>query len=480
VSRRVVVIGAGVNGLVAAHRLARAGLAVTVLERAPEPRDEPDAGWVPPRVVRGLRLMDHGLAITRADPWIVAAVPGARPLELYADVERSVESIKRVSPDDAQRWPEFCRRAARLARVLARLYGGPPPDPHARGVGELLRLAGLGWRVRAAGREAVIDLLRTPPMSVGQVLDEWFENAVLKGVLAAAGVQHVSLGPRSGGTAFGFLHHHAGSPPGVFRPPSSNLTSVLAGLPGVDLRRGADVARVVVREGRATGVVLEGGEEIAAHPIVSSADPRRTLLGMVDAAWLDPEFVRAVRHVKCRGVVARVILSCERDPGFARLAVAPSVDYLERAYDDAKYGRVSSHPYVEAEARNGTIVAQVQYAPYHLKDEAWTDARRQALGELVRTTLVDHVPELDGSVTVREVLAPPDLERRYGVTEGNLYHGELTLDQILFMRPVPACSRYRTPIPGLYLCGAGTHPGGGIAGGPGWNASHAVLEDLRR
>jgi phytoene dehydrogenase-like protein len=221
------------------------------------------------------------------------------------------------------------------------------------------------------------------------------------------------------------------------------------------------------------GVVLASGEEIQAGVVVSSLDPRRTLLDMVDAAWLDPAFLHAVRHVKCRGVVARVTLAADRVPSFEAVSVAPSLDYLERAYDDAKYGRVSARPGIEARRVNGTVVARVQYAPYRLAEGGWDEARRKALGDLTARLLAEHVPGL-GVLPVREVLAPADLEARYGVTEGNLYHGELTLDQILFMRPVPGWSRYRTPVEGLYLCGAGTHPGGGILGGPGRNAARSI------
>jgi phytoene dehydrogenase-like protein len=479
VSHDALVVGAGVNGLVAAHYLARGGRRVLVLERAAEPDATPDVGWIPPAVVRDLGLSRRGLKVGRPDTWIVAAIPGARPLELYADIERSAESIRRLSAADAERWPQFCARARRLARMLEGLYAAPPPDVDARGLRELLGLAALGLRVRMRGREAVIDLLRTPPMSIGQVLDEWFETPALKGVLAAPGVAHLCLGPRSGGTAFAFVHQHVGSPPGVFRPPVSNVGAVLAGLPGVEVRRTAEVARITVRDGRASGVVLTSGEEIAAPLVVSGADPRRTLLGLVDAAWLDPEFLHAVGHVKCRGVVARVTLETDREPGFEAVALAPSIDYLERAYDDAKYGRVSAQPGIEARRENGRIVAHVQYAPYALADGAWDDARRRALGDLTARSLAEHVPGL-GLPRVREVLAPPDLEARYGATQGHLYHGEMTLDQILFMRPVAGWSRYRTPIVGLYLCGAGTHPGGGILGGPGRNAARVILKERRK
>ena len=474
-----IVIGAGVNGLVTAHYLARAGRRVVVLERAVAPDEAPDAGWVPPAVIKELKLTAHGVRVERPNPWIVAALPDGGRLELFADPARSADAIRRLSSADAARWPEFAARMGRLAAVLEDLYAAPPPDVRSRDPGELLRLAGLALRTRRLGKRTVVDLLRVLPMSVAELLDDWFETDALKGVLAAAGVLHLQQGPRSGGTAFSLLHHHVGSPPGVFRSPRSNLGAVLARLPGVEIRRGAEVARIDVAAGRVRGVTLATGEELVAPIVASSADPRRTVLGMVDAGWLDPEQVAALRHVKCRGVVARVSLACEGvDAG--ELAVAPSMEYLERAYDDAKYRRVSARPYVEGSLRNGVMDAHVQYTPYRLADGAWDAERRRALGESVMRTLGEHVPELRGKAVVREVLTPLDLEGRYGVTEGHLYHGELTLDQILFMRPVPGWSRYRTSIGGLYLCGAGTHPGGAIAGGPGRNAARVMLQEMPR
>jgi phytoene dehydrogenase-like protein len=479
VSHDAIVIGAGVNGLVAAHYLARASRRVLVLERAAAPDESPDAGWIPPPVIRELGLAAHGVRVERPDPWMAAALPDGGRLELFADPARSADAIRRFSPGDASRWPEFVERTRRLAMILETLYSALPPDVRTREPAELLRLARLALSVRRLGKQAVVDLLRVLPMSVAELLDDWFETDALKGVLAAAGVLHLRQGPRSGGTAFGLLHHHVGSPPGVFRPPRSNLAAVLARLPGVEIRRDAEVTQIRVTAGRVRGVVLGSGEELAAPLVASSADPRRTVLGMLDAGWLDPEQVAAMRNVKCRGVVARVTLSSDRAVA-GDLAVVPSMEYLERAYDDAKYGRASTHPYVETSARNGTIAAHVQYAPYHLADGAWDAERRRALGETVIGTLETHVPDLRGRVAVREVLTPLDLEERYGVTEGHLYHGELTLDQILFMRPVPGWSRYRTPIGGLYLCGAGTHPGGAVAGGPGRHAARVMLEEMRR
>lgn len=485
-SAPAVVIGAGVNELVCAHILARAGYRVHVLEGRAEPRDS-DAvrGWMPPQLVRSLALKRFGLKIHFPDPWATAPLAGGGRLELWRDMARSVEAIRRVSPRDAAKWPAFCERMGRLARLLETLYAAPPPDPVSRNLGDLARLAGLGLRVRRLGRQGVEDLLRLAPISVADWLDDWFESDALMGVLGAAGVMHLHQGPRSGGTAFGLLHHHVGSPAGVFRPPLSNLRRVLSELPGHEIRRGAEVARIAVREGRVVGVVLESGEEIATAIVASGADPRRTLLNLVDPGWLDPEVVRAVRHIRCRGVVARVTLVLDRVPGFASLVVAPSLDYIERAYDDAKYGRVSREPYLEAVSNGRTadgryrVEVHVQYAPYALATGKWDDDRRLELGDLAVKVLSQRLPDFEAAV-VKRVLSPRDLEDQYGFPEGQEHHAELALDQALWMRPLPGWARYRTPIEGLYLCGPGTHPGGSIAGAAGANAARVILRELRR
>jgi len=475
------VIGAGVDELVAAHYLARAGHRVLVLDDRAA-RDDAEAGWIPPRIVRDLALDRHGLRIDHPDPWVSAPLPDGGRLELRHDVARSAEAIRRVSPRDAAKWPAFCERMTRLARLLESVYTARPPDPMSRELGELARLAGLGLRARRLGRQGIEDLLRLLPMSVADFLDDWFEADALKGLLGAAGVMHLQQGPRSGGTAFRLLHHHVGSPAGVFRSPRSSIARVLSELPGVERRRDAQVVRITVREGRAVGVGLASGEEIAASIIVSGADPQRTLLELVDPGWLDPELARAVRNVRRRGVVARVTLTLERAPGFSTLVLAPSLDYLERAYDDAKYGRASTRPYLEAsnaeplaDGRHRVHV-HVQYAPYTLADGEWDDARRAALGDLVVETLSPHLP----AVVERSVLSPPDLEEAYRWPEGQAHHAELALDQLLWMRPVPALARYATPIEGLYLCGPSMHPGGGIAGAAGANAARVIRRGSRR
>jgi len=471
-----VVIGAGANELVAAHYLARAGHRALVL--TPTADDAPAGiGWVPESIVRALGLAGQGLQVVRADPWAVAPLPDGGRLELWHDVARSAGSIRTLSPADAAKWPAFCERMARLARLLETVYLAPPPDPLASGRRDFAQLAALALRARGLGRQGIEDLLRTLPMPVADFLDDWFESDALKGLLGAAGVMHLAQGPRSAGTAFGLLHRHVGAPPGVFHPARSNFRRALAGLPGIQIRPGAEVAQIRVQDGRATGVVLANGEEIAAAVIVSGADAKRTLLELVDPGWLDPALVRAVRAIRARGVVARLTLALDRAPGFSTLVIAPSLDHLERAHDDAKYGRVSRAPWLEATADGERVDVHVQYAPYHLAEGGWDEARCAALGDLAVRALAPH---LGGEIVGRRFRSPVDLERDYGWPGGQAHQAELALDQLLWMRPIPALARYRTPIAGLYLCGTGMHPGAGVAGAPGANAARTILADRQR
>ena len=435
---RALVIGGGANGLVAAHMLSRSHEVIVVEADSPED----DVGWVPPAVERALRL--EGLKIEAPDPWAAAPLPGGGRLELWRDVARSAESIRRVSPADAQKWPQFCTRMARLARFLEKAYLEPPPDPLG------LRFA---LRARLLGRQGLVDLMRLLPMSVAELLDDWFENDTLKGVLGAAGILHLQQGPRSGGTAFRFLHHHVGSPPGVFRPPRSNLYALLAGRSGVESREGK-ITSLLVHEGRIRGAV-EDGKEIEASLVLSGAHPRRTLLELADPAWLDPELTRGLRHLRDRGVAARVELQLDRAPGFGTLVHAPSLDYVERAYDDSKYGRISQRPYIEAHCdAHHRVEALVQYVP------SGTDTR--ALADVVAATLSEQL----GDALIESVEVTPSSQP---------HQVELALDQALWMRPLPQLAHYRTPIAGLWLCGAAMHPGGAIAGAAGYNAARAAL-----
>lgn len=540
-----ILIGAGVNGLVAAAYLAKAGLRVLVLESrstvggttsteeaAPGfhfESCEHDIGWVSPTIVKELGLgpaSSNGasLDIVRPDPSVFAPPPrspgiaGSRGhLLLSRDVRRTADAIRVLSPSDADKWPAFTQALERMSGFLESVYGSPAPRATSNEPGDLLLMAGLGRRIRALGKKGMIELLRTVPMSVAELLDDWFENDLLKGTIGASGITGVMQGPRSSGTAFVLLHHHVGFQAGrdsvrqsyVVRGGSSSLARLLADVArraGADVRVGAEVASIVVVDGRASGVELANGERIGARVIASGASPRRTFMSLVDPGFLEPEFVRAVRNIRFRGARAKVNLALDKLPSFASspndstgahlratISLSPSLDYLERAYDDAKHGRVSSKPYLEIRipslldpslAPSGKHVMSVwmQYAPYHLAGASWDAAggQRDALGNLVVRTIAEYAPAFEKTILHRQVLTPKDLEDSYGLTEGSLSQGELALDQILFMRPVAGWSRYRTPVRDLYLCGAGTHPGGGITGGSGRLAAREILKDWKK
>jgi phytoene dehydrogenase-like protein len=446
-SVHAIVIGANADALVAAQLLARAGRQVLVIdETAAATHDR--SGWVPPQVVEQLGLQ---LKVELPDPWATVLLPHGGTLELWRDVARSAESIRKLSPNDAARWPDFCRRIGALARLFERLYLEAPADP---------RNAKLALRVRRLGRQGMEDLMRILPMSVAELLDDWFECDALKGTLGAPGILHLQQGPRSGGTAFRLVHHHVGSAEGVFRPARSDLVSVLRGGSGVHIRT-ARVQKIVLKGARVAGVALESGEEILAPLIVSGTDPRRTLLELVDPGWLDPELVRAVANIRRRGVAARVSFKASIT---GNVVWAPSLDYLERAYDHVKYGRVSREPYLEACSSAGQVDVHFQYVPYES-----TEVPTEDLATTARRLLpaLQHAPAA--------VLAPADLERQEGWPGGQAYHAELALDQALWMRPLAQLAQYTTPIEGLWLCGPGMHPGGGIAGASGYNCARAIL-----
>jgi len=517
-----IVIGAGLNGLTTAAYLARGGMRVLVLERrdivggsavteefAPGFRCDTarhDVGWIPLRIIRDLGLNDrHGLRLVSWAGEVVAPTRDGEFLLLQGIAERTADALRRFSPADAGRWPAFAARVTKLAGFLERVYAGPAPQVDSSSLTDLARLLRLGLGLRGLGKKDMVEFLRSATMSVAEFLDDAFECDALKGVLGAQGVTHLCQGPRAGGTAFVYLHHQVGRYPGAFRTTLFPLGAIgelaraladAARAAGAEVRTGAAVTRIAMRDARASGVVLASGEEIAARRVVSSADPRQTFLALCDPALLEPDFVRAVRNIRYRGVWAKVNLALAelpRIPGLpadgksaGSIVISPSLDYLERAYDDAKYGRVSGHPYLEARiptltdpslAPKGRHVmsVHVQYAPYHLRGGTWDAAARDALGDRVVATLGEYAPDLPGKVLHRQVLTPLDLEREFSLPEGHAYHGEMTLDQILWMRPVPECSRHGTPVRGLFLCGSGTHPGGGIAGGAGAGAARAIL-----
>lgn len=519
-----VIIGGGINGLVAAATIAKAGPRVLLLEGGdalggqsksaefhPGFRADPlgqNVGWLPPPVVAELGLGDVRRILP--DPPVLVPAGAGEWLALHRDVGKTAEALKRYSPADASKWPAFTALLAKLAGFLEHLYVLPAPDIEASALAlsEVLPLLGVARKLRGLGRRDMVELLRTVPMSVQELLDDWFECDPLKAALGAWGTADIRQGPRSGATAFILLHHQVGDAGGVrgrgywqAGPDAlSHAVAAAAARHGVTVRTGAEVAHIAVKDDRVAGVVLVSGEEIPARVVASSADPARTLLGMVDPVWLDPEFLLAVRNIKFRGNTARVLYALDGLPEFPGLAgsealtgtvsLSTALDEIERAADDAKYGRVSERPHVElhvssvrwagmAPAGQHVVVATARSAPYRLREGEWTAARRDALGNRVTAAIAKRAPGFPDLVRHCEVLSPVEIEARYRLTEGAVTHGEMTLDQILFMRPLAGASRYATPIDGLYLCGAGTHPGSGVAGGPGWLAARRVLKDRR-
>lgn len=452
--RTAIVIGSNADALVAAQLLARAGCAVTVIDEHPAGLSE--AGWVPPELAAALGLT--AVKTELPDPWLRTFLPDGSALELWQDVRRSAEALRRISPHDAENWPRFAERMQRLAGFLQRLYLAPPPSMVD------LRFA---LKLRGLGRQAMEDLMRLLPMPAAELLDEWFDAEILKGALGALAVRDLQQGPRSAGTAFALLHSHVGLAAGVFRAPSSNLCALLRAARGLAVREGR-VANIRVRAGRASGITMHDGEELPADLVVSAIDARRALDELIEPGWLDPDLVMGVRRLRRRGVRAMVRWRLDDAPDWRTHTFAPSLDYVEQAYDDAKYGRVSAKPWIDARVADRTVTAHFQYAPYELRLGAWDEQRRADIAAAALKLL----PPL-GGIREMQAFAPPDLERTAGWPQGQPLHAELALDQALWMRPVPELARYRTPIEGLWLCGPAMHPG--VPGIAGYNCAQEIL-----
>jgi phytoene dehydrogenase-like protein len=524
-----IVVGGGHNGLVAAGYLARAGLKVLVLERrervggalgtvelAPgirAPALAHTVGRLRPSVVRDLDLARQGLQLIRPEVRVFAPQPDGRSLTLWSDPARTADEIRAWSATDAFAYPIFDRKVRALASFLAYLQLSTPPDLRSPGIADALGGLKLARAFRMLGPKAARELLRVMPMAVADLVGEAFETDAVRGVLAARGVGYAAMGPWSAGTASLLLSDSSGNDGGAAgqttfaRGGPGALADALAGAArsfGAEVRTDADVTAVVTRGDRITGVALASGEEISAPIVVSNLDPKRTLLGLVDPATLGPTLVWRAGNIRMPGVVAKVNLALDGLPEFSaldgggseerlrgRILVSPGIDHLERAFDASKYGRTSDEPFLEATiptladpglGPESTHVLSIvaQYAPYHRAEGDW-DADRDALGDLVVKNVETYAPGLAGRVIERQVLTPLDLEQEYGLTEGHPLHGEPGLDQFFAWRPLLGHARYRLGgIQGLYLCGSGAHPGGGVTGGPGANAAREVLADRKR
>lgn len=522
----VIVVGAGSNGLVTAAYLARAGKRVLVLER----RDRVGGGAVTEELISGYRFDtgDHrvarpyhsivpdlglgglGLQLVPSDPSVFAPLPDGRSLMLGESAAATADSIRAFSPGDADRWAGFLRFTRTAAGFLASVFSVEPPAVPAPPMGDLRVLGRLGLGLRRLGRRDMEEVIRALPMSCLELLDEWFESEPLRGVLAGIAVQGGTHGPMAVGTGLNLLRRAAesgtGNPVALLRPRGGvgrwcEAVAAAAQAAGAEIRTGAEVRHILLRGGQTAGVVLADGTEIAADRVASSVGAGVTLLGLSDPDVLSPEFARALRAVRYRGATARVFLALGELPRFedgsadgshlrGAISISPSLEYVERASDAAKYGAISSEPYLEAvipsvsepdlapPGRHGMSVL-VQYAPYHLRDGRWDVSTADSLAASVVNVLGRYAPNLPGAVEATHVLTPADMEERWSLAEGSVFQGEMTLDQFFFARPVAGWARYRTPVDGLYLCGAGAHPGGGVTGAPGYLAARRILAEAK-
>jgi len=521
----VVVIGGGHNGLTTAAYLARAGRSVLVLERrhvlgGAAVTEEVFPGFrfsvcsyvvslLRPEIIRELDLPRHGLEILPLDGTFTP-MPNGNYLWRVNDHAKTRREIARHSKLDAEAYDEYGRAMVEMGRFVKPILSMLPPDPTSldpRGLGQLLFLL---RRFQRLSRQDQYNQIQLMTMSAVDFLDQWFETDVLKATMSASGIIGTFLGVRSPGTAYVLLHHYMGEIDGAFRSwgfargGTGAISLAIAGAArqaGVEIRAETEVAKILVRDGRAAGVVLKNGDEITANLVVSSLDPRLTFRRLLEADQLPGDFLEDVDRYKFRGSSAKVNLALDALPDFTALpgtgphlrgaiSISPSVDYMERAFDEAKYGHFSRRPYMDivipsltdpsvAPPGQHVMSCFVQYAPYHLADGTWDD-QREAFGDTVVDTLAEYAPNIRNIIRHRQVVTPLDLEREWSLSEGNIFQGELTLEQLFFLRPAPGWAQYRTPISNLYMCGSATHPGGGIMGAPGRNAAMKILADRTR
>jgi phytoene dehydrogenase-like protein len=519
-----IIIGGGHNGLVTAAYLARAGKKVLVLERrhvlgGAACTEEIFPGFkfsvcsyvvslLRPEIIRELDLPRHGLEILPLDGTFTP-MPSGDYLWRVNDHGKSRREIARHSRLDAEAYEEFGKAMLEMCKFVKPILAMTPPNPTKLSYEVFSKLGFLGRRFQGLSVEDKYRQVQLMTMSAVDFLDQWFETDVLKATMSASGIIGTFLGVRSPGTAYVLLHHYMGEIDGAFRSwgfsrggtgAISNAIADAAHEAGAEIRTQAGIGRILVKDGRAIGVALENGDEFFADVVSSSVDPRLTFQRMIEPQHLPPDFLEEVRRYKFRGSSGKVNLALDALPDFkclpgpgahlrGAISISPSVEYMERAYDDAKYGNYSRRPYIDivipsltdpsvAPPGKHVMSCFVQYAPYKLAEGNW-DEKREAFGDNVINTVAEHAPNLKNIILGRQVLTPLDMERDFGLSEGNIFQGELSLEQLFFLRPVPGWAQYRTPIKNLYMCGSATHPGGGIMGAPGRLAALQILKDWR-
>jgi phytoene dehydrogenase-like protein len=521
----VLIIGGGHNGLVTAFYLAKAGFKPLVLERraqvggaAVTEEFHPgfrcstlahSAGPLLPEVVRDMQLERHGLKLVTPEVGVTALAPDGRALRLYNEAKRAADEIAAFSRRDAQQYLAFQESLTKIGRVIGEALKMTPPNIDDPSPGDLWAMLQTGRSLRKLGKKDMYRLLRWGPMAVADLAGEFFETELLRGVVAARGIFGTAMGPWSAGSSLVLLIRAAGDshPAGSACFAAGGIGAITQAMAaaakeaGAEIRTSAEVQEVRVKDSAASGVILASGEEITARAVVSNADPRRTLLHLVDTTHLTPDFVMKLQNYRMPGTVAKINLALSALPEFTalkgkddalrgRIHIGPEIDYLERAFDESKYGNFSQRPYLEvvipsltdpslAPAGKHVMSIYMQFAPYKLKNGDWP-AQRDALGNTVVKTLEEYAPGLSALVEEGQIITPKDLEETYGLTGGHIFHGELALDQFFTMRPLLDWARYRTPIRNLYLCGSGTHPGAGLTGGSGANAAREIAKELRQ
>ena len=521
-----IVIGGGHNGLTCAAYLAKAGKKTLVLERrhvlgGAAVTEEVFPGFkfsvcsyvvslLRPEIIRDLDLPSHGLELLPLDGTLTPMENGDY-LWRVNDHSKTRREIARHSAKDADAYDDYGMAMVEMGRFAKPILAMTPPDPMSLDPRGLLELLSIGKRFRNMRYHDKVNQVQLLTMSAVDFLDQWFETDALKATMSASGIIGTFLGVRSPGTAYVLLHHYMGEIDGAFRSwglsrgGTGAVSNAIAGAArrfGAEIRTEAPVAQILTKAGRATGVALASGDEIYADVVVSSVDPRLTFERFLAPQELPDEFLEGVRRYKYRGSSGKVNLALDGLPDFTCLpgrgehlrgaiSISPSVDYMERAYDQAKHGAFSSRPYIDmviptlsdsslAPPGKHVMSCFVQYAPYHLTPgDVWDDVRREAFGDAVIDAIAQHAPNIRNLILHRQVLTPLDIEREFGLSEGNIFQGELSLEQLFFLRPVPGWAQYATPIQKLYMCGSATHPGGGIMGAPGQNAAARVLKDFR-
>jgi len=520
----VIVIGGGHNGLVNAAYLAKAGKKVLVVERrhvlgGAAVTEEIIPGFLfsecsyvvsllRPEIIRELDLPRHGLEILPLDGTF-SPMPDGNHLWRMNDHAKSIREIRRHSRVDAEAYDEFSKMMTPMCRFVKPMLSMVPPDPTTLNPRDLKQLHFMMQRFRELSSDERYTLIQLMTMSSADFLDQWFETDVLKATMSASGIIGTFLGIRSPGTAYVLLHHYMGEIDGAFRSwgfsrggtgAISNAIAAAAREAGVEIRTKAPVGKIVVKNGRAAGVVLQSGEEIGANVISSSVDPHLTFEKFLQPSELPSDFLEGVRRYKFRGSSGKVNIALDALPEFksmpgdgahlrGAISISPSMEYMERAYDDAKYGHYSRRPYIDmvipsltdpsvAPPGKHVLSCFVQYAPYKLAEGTWDD-QREAFGDNVIDTISEYAPNIKKIIVGRQILTPLDLEREFGLTQGNIFQGELSLEQLFFLRPVAGWAYYRTPVDNLYMCGSATHPGGGIMGANGRIASQVILKNWK-